>query len=1104
MATKTTYQLDVLLGASTSPNFQSSLNKAATGIESLNSTAQRVAAGITAVFAAVNITRAIEDAVDTYTEFEQEMANVTAIAQATKSEYERMAAASLAAGRSTIYTATEAVSALEYMSLAGWDVSTSIEAQVPILRLAAATQKDLGTTSDLVTDSMSALQLEVGTLDEYLNKLVAGNNNANMTAEQLMQSLIKAGGASRTLGVDLDDTITALGILANNGTKGEEAGTALNSIFVRLASNSKALKELDRIGVSIFDENGSFIGFEESLIAINDAMADFTDEQRSLSLGKIAGTQRNTQFAYLLNAVTQDAETGTTKWAELEAKVENSGGALLNMYNTTTDTLLNAQAVLNSAKEDMQIRIVDVFSDDAKDFTLWLAEKLPEATDSIVAFAEAHSGDFADALETAGELIEGAWDVGVEAMTWLIGHKGAITGTLTAIATSLVAEKLVNTGKSLVSFASSLASMGPIGWGIAGLSVAAGAIVGIITAIDQANERAAAANLAAHFGSISLSLEDLDTLARQIVGEGSIGAVADLMDSIGESAESLDKATSILRDIQKSSWKINVDFNMTTDDYESYASQIENYIKGVESYAIDKGYEVHLATTLLFGSGSLQDAEISQFYTTIQAQLKEYGADLYNYLYDEVSGALLDGIIDPFENGEIQRRLEEINHITSAITEAENAAKFDSLTLKYNGSDLDSESIKTLVTDLGEYTNEVQEGAREAYQSTLTSMYARLELDDNYTQTDFDRDREEAYLAYHKTAEEAAINSAAYIMDTLENSYGDLNAAMQQYERLPQEIIDKYLNIEDEDIRWMWESSPMTTWNSIQRELSEGMYGIIDEYDLAGLDDFTKYVDQAMEILEEEAEEIERAGGELAPQTQEMLSKWKTFNDMLFIDGESMENVMSDYLSPGGQLADFINNYYPELDWLLSDEENSENIIQQANDLYDDTESALEEAYAKGFDIDAEVRLRFEVTGDIEPPALMSITRNTIGIARNARGGIYNHPLLTTFAEEGPEAAVPLDGSERAKSIWVQAGEILGMFQGKTRDQSLLEGISVPMQNSSPAANTAGNIHIELAPVITIQGSADKGEVQKALSMSVDELREMLNDIVKERERIAF
>lgn len=452
MASKTTYELEVKIGAGTSHSWKATLGKVEAGLQGVNSLSNKIMAGMAAgvTAAAATATYAISNAVDTYTSFEQEMATVQSISGASATELLSMKEAALDAGASTVFTATEAASALEYMSLAGWDVNTSISGLTPILSLAAATGKELQTTSDLVTDSMSALGIEVGDLDMYLDKLVMTNNKANTTAEQLMEALVKTGGASRTLGADLDDTVTALGVLANNGLKGMEAGTALNAIFVRLAGNTTALKELNKLGVDLWDDKGKFVGFKEGLDQINAAMSDLTDEQRTRSLKNVAGTHYYSQMAYLLDSVGQTGDDSSA-WDSLEGKIANSTGALENMYDITTDTLENAQKRLESAKEDMQIRIVDVFSDDAKDFVSWLAESLPNVTESIVDFAEAHQGEFAKTLEGLEEGIENIWEYGIAAGQWVLRHKGAITGALSGMASGMILLKTAMLGINIAS-----------------------------------------------------------------------------------------------------------------------------------------------------------------------------------------------------------------------------------------------------------------------------------------------------------------------------------------------------------------------------------------------------------------------------------------------------------------------------------------------------------------------------------------------------------------------------------------------------------------------------------------------------------------------------
>ena len=186
-----------------------------------------------------------------------------------------------------------------------------------------------------------------------MDMLIAGNNYSNTTAEELMQALIKTGGAARTVGADLDDTITALGILANNGTKAEEAGTAMNSMLTRMASNSTAIDTLESLNVKIWDSKGNFIGLKNALIEINKQLDTKTPEERAQYIAGIAGTRRYSLMTYLLNAVKTDAKTGAVAWDKLEQKIRESNGSLDEMYNTTTNTLENAEKMLTSAKEEI-------------------------------------------------------------------------------------------------------------------------------------------------------------------------------------------------------------------------------------------------------------------------------------------------------------------------------------------------------------------------------------------------------------------------------------------------------------------------------------------------------------------------------------------------------------------------------------------------------------------------------------------------------------------------------------------------------------------------------------------------------------------------------
>lgn len=149
------------------------------------------------------------------------MANTSAIAGASADDYAKLsAAAQEKAGKATTFTASEAADALGYMALAV-ECGRKYRALTPVLKLAEATQADLATTSDQVTDSMSAMGIGIDDLQGYLDVIVTTNNKANTTAADLMDAFIGCGGAARAAGMNYKETSTALGILANNGIQGQ-------------------------------------------------------------------------------------------------------------------------------------------------------------------------------------------------------------------------------------------------------------------------------------------------------------------------------------------------------------------------------------------------------------------------------------------------------------------------------------------------------------------------------------------------------------------------------------------------------------------------------------------------------------------------------------------------------------------------------------------------------------------------------------------------------------------------------------------------------------------------------------------------------------------
>ena len=293
-------------------------------------------------------------ALDTYRDYQKSMAN-------------------------TAFTSAQAGDALGYMSLAGWDVNKSTKALMPTLKLAEATGADLAETANLVTGSMNAMGVSFDNtedLNRYFDVLVKANNKSATTAGELMEAFTGVGGAAKAAGLDYKDTATALGILANNYVTGSQAGTALNSILVRMTSKQEALNAYKKLGVNIYDAAGNTRNFGDILKDTNKAMAGLTEEQKNSYMSTIAGANYYSIYKNLLEGVTEGVDGSASAWDKLSGEIQNSNNALDTMHETTTDTVDYSFAKLDSALQDVQLQFLKAFGPDIQKALDYVSENV--------------------------------------------------------------------------------------------------------------------------------------------------------------------------------------------------------------------------------------------------------------------------------------------------------------------------------------------------------------------------------------------------------------------------------------------------------------------------------------------------------------------------------------------------------------------------------------------------------------------------------------------------------------------------------------------------------------------------------------------------------
>ena len=416
--------------------------------------------------------------IKTYQDFEEEMSTVAGITHATGDELEALKNAAKQAGQTTWATATESAQALEYMSLAGWTSEQSIGALNDMLMAAKISGLDLGASTDLVTDSMSAMGLSVDQLGHYLDVTTKANNVANTTSSDLMEAILGCAGAAKTNGINLESLSTALSVFANNGLKGTQAGTAMNSILVRMTSNDKALTEMARLGVNAFDEQtGSFRDMGDILKDLEAKMVTMTDAERDASLKAIAGTNYYSQFAYLLDSVSEAAEGTAGSWDVLTSKLNDTDGAAEEMYGTMMNNFSGAMTEAKSAVEAVQLALGEAL-------TPALTETVRAVTPYIQKAATFIS-EHKELVATVAKVVAGlaAARVGFLGLklAGLTGESGIISiiqklvglraGMIENAATSVsFATKLSGAGKGLLSY------FGNVGSALGGVGTAVGKV----------------------------------------------------------------------------------------------------------------------------------------------------------------------------------------------------------------------------------------------------------------------------------------------------------------------------------------------------------------------------------------------------------------------------------------------------------------------------------------------------------------------------------------------------------------------------------------------------------------------------------------------------
>ena len=290
--------------------------------------------------------------------FEQQMSKVQAISGATAEETDKLTESARQWGRDTKYSATEAGEAFEYMALAGWKTDDMLEGIGGILNLAAASAMDLGTASDIVTDYLTAFGLSAKDAGKFADEMAYAMSHSNTTTEALGEAYKNCAATAASMSYSVEETTAVLMTMANAGVKGGEAGTALNAIMTRLATDTKGCAtELSKYGVEVYDAQGNMNSLSSILTGVRGVWNNLTDEQQANLAKTIAGTNQFSALQTIMSGLSDEAIASGMSFSDYSEALQNCDGTASDMAATMQDNLLGRLTQLKSKLEDVGITI---------------------------------------------------------------------------------------------------------------------------------------------------------------------------------------------------------------------------------------------------------------------------------------------------------------------------------------------------------------------------------------------------------------------------------------------------------------------------------------------------------------------------------------------------------------------------------------------------------------------------------------------------------------------------------------------------------------------------------------------------------------------------
>lgn len=587
--------------------------------------AAKVVAALTAAILAVG-----KASVDAGMEFDSSMKKVMATLGYTKEElndssseasrtYKALRDYAQEMGASTKFSASQSAEALNYMAMAGWNDKQMLEGLDGVLDLAAASGAELATTSDIVTDALTAMGYGAESAGHLADVMAAASSNANTNVEMMGETFKYAAPVAGALGYSMEDVSVAIGLMANSGIKASAAGTSLRGWLSKLAApTAQSSKAMSDLGISLTDSAGNMRSLRDVMGDTRKAFAELTEAEKAQYAKLLAGQQGMSGLLAIVNAAPADFE-------KLSKAIDNSAGAAENMANVSIDNLEGDITIMKSAIEGAEIAISDKLTPSLRKYAQIGTKTISAMTDAF------GKGGLEGAVDAAHQTLRK--EMGEDAKT-IFGAEAAVK----ALTAAFIAYK----GAMLLSKG--------------------------IESLEKVNAlMAEGKTLAEAMGAVNLANPWILALAAITAASFAIKSAVDNMDVVGNVyAEFTAEQQKVIDNVDKLAQKMSE----SREDYEENTKAIEDNEKQVQAL-VDRLYDLDSVQ----GKDAAQKAEMSAIVDELNSSVEGL-----NLQYDEQTGKLnktrdaVDGLVDSyFEEAKAEAYKNRLVKLIEEQVEAEEA-----------------------------------------------------------------------------------------------------------------------------------------------------------------------------------------------------------------------------------------------------------------------------------------------------------------------------------------------------------------------------------------------------------------------------------------------